>query len=186
MLFCHRSWQAIRFKRRPVTFIKIVGTHNTANEVKSLNYSKYGFGFISKWDYQSGFVSVTSSKSYRLLQLLMIHFIAMLVTVTHIHRSLNTVCDFSIATVIAQCTRAICTETQQLPHSNQLTFNIWHKLMIYALEMPVALQTFSSYKVVWIELHGFPDLYNFLSMVIKYRTCPYQFINSFCEWTYLS
>jgi len=28
-----RSWQLISFKRRPVVFIRIVGTHNTANEV---------------------------------------------------------------------------------------------------------------------------------------------------------
>lgn len=28
-----RSWQTIYFRRRPVTFIRIVGTHNTANEV---------------------------------------------------------------------------------------------------------------------------------------------------------
>ena len=28
-----RSWQVIRFPRRPVVYIKIVGTHNTANEV---------------------------------------------------------------------------------------------------------------------------------------------------------
>ena len=28
-----KSWQTIRFPRRPVVYIKIVGTHNTANEV---------------------------------------------------------------------------------------------------------------------------------------------------------
>lgn len=28
-----RSWQTIQFDPRPVTFIKIVGTNNTANEV---------------------------------------------------------------------------------------------------------------------------------------------------------
>ena len=28
-----RSWQLITFPRRPVVFIRIVGTHNTANEV---------------------------------------------------------------------------------------------------------------------------------------------------------
>ncbi|XP_077997835.1 BTB/POZ domain-containing protein 9-like [Glandiceps talaboti] len=28
-----KSWQTIMFEKRPVTFIKIVGTHNTANEV---------------------------------------------------------------------------------------------------------------------------------------------------------
>ena len=28
-----KSWQDISFPRRPVVFIKIVGTHNTANEV---------------------------------------------------------------------------------------------------------------------------------------------------------
>jgi BTB/POZ domain-containing protein 9 len=28
-----RSWQHITFPRRPVVFIRIVGTHNTANEV---------------------------------------------------------------------------------------------------------------------------------------------------------
>lgn len=28
-----RSWQVLRFPARPVVFIKIVGTHNTANEV---------------------------------------------------------------------------------------------------------------------------------------------------------
>jgi len=29
-----RSWQTIFFDRQPVTFIRIVGTHNTANEVQ--------------------------------------------------------------------------------------------------------------------------------------------------------
>ncbi|XP_075233957.1 BTB (POZ) domain containing 9 isoform X3 [Lycorma delicatula] len=28
-----KSWQTIRFERRPVVFIRIIGTHNTANEV---------------------------------------------------------------------------------------------------------------------------------------------------------
>lgn len=28
-----KSWQVIRFEPRPVVFIRIVGTHNTANEV---------------------------------------------------------------------------------------------------------------------------------------------------------
>jgi len=28
-----RSWQTIVFDKQPVTFIRIVGTHNTANEV---------------------------------------------------------------------------------------------------------------------------------------------------------
>ncbi|KAG8235189.1 hypothetical protein J437_LFUL014153 [Ladona fulva] len=28
-----RSWQTLRFERRPVVFIRIVGTHNTANVV---------------------------------------------------------------------------------------------------------------------------------------------------------
>lgn len=28
-----KSWQVINFEKRPVTFVKIVGTHNTANEV---------------------------------------------------------------------------------------------------------------------------------------------------------
>jgi hypothetical protein len=32
------SWQLIRFKAMPITFIKIVGTRNTANEV-STDYS---------------------------------------------------------------------------------------------------------------------------------------------------
>ena len=30
-----RSWQSIQFSKMPVTFVKIVGTHNTANEVSS-------------------------------------------------------------------------------------------------------------------------------------------------------
>jgi len=29
-----RSWQTIEFEKQPVTFIRIVGTHNTANEVE--------------------------------------------------------------------------------------------------------------------------------------------------------
>ncbi|KAM7298364.1 hypothetical protein ISCGN_018961 [Ixodes scapularis] len=28
-----RSWQLLRFPRQPVVFVRIVGTHNTANEV---------------------------------------------------------------------------------------------------------------------------------------------------------
>ena len=32
ILYC-RSWQVIQFEPLPVTFVKIVGTHNTANEV---------------------------------------------------------------------------------------------------------------------------------------------------------
>ena len=32
------SWQLIRFKPMPVTFIKIVGTRNTANEVRVFNH----------------------------------------------------------------------------------------------------------------------------------------------------
>jgi len=28
-----KSWQLLRFKRQPVVYIRIVGTHNTANEV---------------------------------------------------------------------------------------------------------------------------------------------------------
>jgi BTB/POZ domain-containing protein 9 len=28
-----RSWQTLKFEPRPVVFIRIVGTHNTANEV---------------------------------------------------------------------------------------------------------------------------------------------------------
>ncbi len=30
-----KSWQTITFPKRPVVYIKIVGTHNTANEVRS-------------------------------------------------------------------------------------------------------------------------------------------------------
>ena len=34
VLFCLcRSWQTLAFEPQPVTFIRIVGTHNTANEV---------------------------------------------------------------------------------------------------------------------------------------------------------
>ena len=29
-----RSWQVVQFDPLPVTFIRIVGTHNTANEVQ--------------------------------------------------------------------------------------------------------------------------------------------------------
>jgi hypothetical protein len=32
-LFIDRSWQHITFEKRPVAFVKIVGTSNTANEV---------------------------------------------------------------------------------------------------------------------------------------------------------
>lgn len=28
-----KSWQTLKFERRPVVFIRIIGTHNTANEV---------------------------------------------------------------------------------------------------------------------------------------------------------
>ena len=30
----HRSWQSVTFERQPASFIRIVGTHNTANEVR--------------------------------------------------------------------------------------------------------------------------------------------------------
>lgn len=38
-----QSWQVIQFSPRPVTFIKIIGTHNTANEVyiRFHGYSSY-------------------------------------------------------------------------------------------------------------------------------------------------
>jgi len=37
-----RSWQTIRFHPpRPVVFIRIVGTHNTANEVGGYMYSSF-------------------------------------------------------------------------------------------------------------------------------------------------
>ena len=38
MLCLTRSWQSAFFERRAVTFIRIVGTHNTANEVILCNY----------------------------------------------------------------------------------------------------------------------------------------------------
>lgn len=34
-----RSWQSLRFSLRPIVFIRIVGTHNTANEVHILFFS---------------------------------------------------------------------------------------------------------------------------------------------------
>ena len=34
-LFICRSWQLIEFPPRPVTFVRIIGTKNTANEVRS-------------------------------------------------------------------------------------------------------------------------------------------------------
>ena len=36
-----RSWQYIFFDARPVTFVKIVGTHNSANEVRSVVVSDW-------------------------------------------------------------------------------------------------------------------------------------------------
>lgn len=36
LFFLTRSWQTVAFDPLPVTFIRIVGTHNTANEVWSL------------------------------------------------------------------------------------------------------------------------------------------------------
>ena len=36
-----RSWQVVQFDPLPVTFIKIVGTHNTANEVSPLLRLKF-------------------------------------------------------------------------------------------------------------------------------------------------
>ena len=34
-LFIDRSWQHITFEKRPVAFVKIIGTSNTANEVRN-------------------------------------------------------------------------------------------------------------------------------------------------------
>ncbi len=31
----YRSWQTLKFDKQPASFIRIVGTHNTANEVKT-------------------------------------------------------------------------------------------------------------------------------------------------------
>lgn len=33
MILC-RSWQTLKFDKQPAAFIRIVGTHNTANEVR--------------------------------------------------------------------------------------------------------------------------------------------------------
>ena len=33
-LYARRSWQTLRFEKQPASFIRIVGTHNTANEVR--------------------------------------------------------------------------------------------------------------------------------------------------------
>lgn len=38
-----KSWQVIRFPPRPVVFIRIVGTHNTANEVSFNSISATSF-----------------------------------------------------------------------------------------------------------------------------------------------
>jgi len=38
-----RSWQVIVFEPRPVTFVKIVGTHNTANEVRGTHVQLSGW-----------------------------------------------------------------------------------------------------------------------------------------------
>ena len=39
-----RSWQLVKFPSQPVTFIKIIGTHNTANEVRHV------MDYLSKLD----------------------------------------------------------------------------------------------------------------------------------------
>lgn len=39
IMYCCRSWQVIQFDPLPVTFVKIVGTKNTANEVHSHMHS---------------------------------------------------------------------------------------------------------------------------------------------------
>ena len=39
-----RSWQVVTFKRRPVVFIRIVGTRNSANEVREWEGSEDGGG----------------------------------------------------------------------------------------------------------------------------------------------
>lgn len=46
-----QSWQVIKFAPRPVVFIRIVGTHNTANEVlvcriKSSLFNELTLNFI--------------------------------------------------------------------------------------------------------------------------------------------
>lgn len=37
-LFLCRSWQTLKFDKQPASFIRIVGTHNTANEVRTAHY----------------------------------------------------------------------------------------------------------------------------------------------------
>ena len=43
-----RSWQSIKFPKMPVTFVKIVGTHNTANEVRLLRFLPSIFNAVTQ------------------------------------------------------------------------------------------------------------------------------------------
>ena len=49
----YRSWQTVTFDPLPVTFIRIVGTHNTANEVRVSKKKKMLFyvlwGVVAEW-----------------------------------------------------------------------------------------------------------------------------------------
>ena len=45
-----RTWQNVTFPKRPVVFIKIVGTHNTANEVSIAVSVNLTYFLISRQD----------------------------------------------------------------------------------------------------------------------------------------
>lgn len=70
-----RSWQTLKFEPRPVVFIRIVGTHNTANEVQ---FSFYCTQFLKMID-------IISCMGKAAIECIDVKFLLHNFTVGHIH-----------------------------------------------------------------------------------------------------